>query len=178
VKTRSTTNRRKPQRLREFDYSDEGAYFFTICVKDRVPMLGTVKGERVTLSEAGKLVQQTWKELPGHYNEIGLDEFMVMPNHVHGIIWILGRTPPSGSVGEGLRPSPTKTSNKVSLPEVIRAFKSFSAREVNKLNNTSGLALWQRGYHEHVLRNDDDLYQHRAYIVNNPLKWELDEYHQ
>ena len=169
--------RHKPQRLPDFDYSAEGAYFVTICVKDRLPVLGKFVGEEVVLSPSGETVKYTWNSLPVHYDAVELDEFIVMPNHVHGIIWILSKSSIERSVGEGLRPSPTVPHKLHGLPEIIRAFKSFSAREITSTLKTSG-AFWQRGYHEHILRNDEDLFQHRAYIISNPLKWPVDEYYQ
>ncbi len=171
--------RRKPQRLKEFDYATPGAYFVTICSQDRLPVLGNIVGDEVQVSRVGEIVKTFWHDLPNHYASIELDEFIVMSNHVHAIVWILdSSTQLSPVVGEGLRPSPTKPSNNPSLPEIIRAFKSYSARGVNKTCNTSGNPLWQRGYYEHIIRNDEDLYQHRSYVANNPLKWSADEYYR
>jgi putative transposase len=172
-------------RLPEYDYTTPGAYFVTICVNDKRPQLGKIVGEGVALSNAGLRVAEVWNKLTNHYTNIELDEFIVMPNHVHGIIWILDDIAKLGSVGaglrpaqsnrEGLRPSPTMPISR-NLSEIVRAFKSFSAREINKVNQGERFS-WQRSYHEHVIRNDDDLNQHRAYIQNNPNKWVLDEYH-
>ena len=148
----------------------------TICVKDRKSVLGGVIGEIVKLSALGSLVNKAWRNLEQHYQNIELDEFIVMPNHVHGIIWIHGKSPNEDTVGEGLRPSPTDTDQPYGLPEIICAFKSFSARAINAHQSTRG-SFWQRGYHEHIIRNYADLNQHRAYIRNNPLKWALDEYY-
>ncbi|MCL5429360.1 MAG: transposase [Chloroflexi bacterium] len=178
--------RRKTLRLSEYDYSSPGAYFVTICVNGKRHILGTIVGEEIHLSKVGEIVQEVWHNLSRHYENIELDEFIVMPNHVHGIIWILSNLPSTKSVGaglrpaqssrEGLRPSPTKIT-QLNLPEIIRAFKSFSAREINKTINSPDKFSWQRSYHDHVIRNDDDLNQHRAYIQNNPLKWAKDEYY-
>ena len=179
--------RRKLLRLPEYDYASTGAYFVTICVKDHKPILGKIVGEDIKLNRLGQIVLEIWNNLPNHYDNVELDEFIVMPNHVHGIIWILSNAPstksvraglrPPQSTREGLRPSPT-ISGKPNLPEIIRAFKSFSAREINKTINSPDKFSWQRNCHDHVIRNDDDLNQHRAYIQNNPLKWALDEYYQ
>ncbi len=128
------------------------------------------------MSKVGKVVKEVWKDLPKHYENIELDEFIVMPNHVHGILWLIDESPQTASVGAGLRPSPTKIINH-GLPEIIRAFKSFSAREVNKIRINADKFSWQRGYHDHVIRNDEDLNLHRAYMQSNPLKWTLDEYY-
>jgi len=181
------SQRRKTLRLREYDYTTPGAYFVTICVNNKKPILGKIVGEEIILAKVGEIVREVWHNLPGYYTTIELDEFIVMPNHVHGIIWILGSSPPPDAVGaglsparsdrEGLRPSPTKA-HSLALPEIVRAFKSFSAREVNKNLRLVEKFSWQRSYHEHIVRNDDDLNQHRVYIQNNPLKWSLDEYYR
>ncbi|MBX3047159.1 MAG: transposase [Anaerolineales bacterium] len=168
--------RRKPQRLAHYDYASAGAYFFTICTNDRQHLLGSIIAEGVQLTPAGEIAKRTWLDLPQHYSLIKLDEFIVMPNHVHGILWLTEKPYQLQAVGEGLRPSPTNTQRQPGLTELIRAFKSFSAREINKLRKTTG-SVWQRGFYEHIVRNDNDLYQHRAYIQNNPLKWTIDEYY-
>ena len=160
------------------DYASSGAYFVTICVKDMKPVLGRVVGEKMELSQLGKIVEQVWQDFPKHYGNIELDECIVMPNHFHGIVWILGKTPQLESVGEGLRPSPTKTKQPYGLPEIVRAFKSFSSRRINRLQNTTGQPFWQRGFYDHVIRDESDLHHHRQYVRNNPPKWALDEYRQ
>ena len=165
--------RRKPRRPTESDYSTPGAYFVTLCTKDRRPSPAKI----IKLSGVGELANRVWADLVNHYSNIKLDEFIVMPNHFHGIVWLLGKDFLSETVGEDPRPSSTLPITNPSLPELIRAFKSFSAREMNKRLRVSK-PFWQRGYHEHVIRNEEDLYLHSAYVLNNPLKWALDEYYQ
>ena len=96
---------------------------------------------------------------------------MVMPNHIHGILMITGNS----NVGAGLKPAPTTKCH--ALPEIVRAFKTFSARRINEIRNTLGTPVWQRNYYEHIIRNEIDLEEIRKYIQNNPLKWPEDEYH-
>jgi REP element-mobilizing transposase RayT len=96
---------------------------------------------------------------------VELDTFVVMPNHVHGIIVL---TEPAGA---GLKPAPTK---KPPLSEIIRAFKTFSSRRINALRDMPGISTWQRNYYEHVIRDEDVLSRVREYIATNPLRWELD----
>jgi putative transposase len=103
----------------------------------------------------GKIVNGCWHDLPNHYS------FVVMPNHVHGVVVL---------VGAGLRPAPTNPP----LSEIVRAFKSFSSRKIDELQSTTGLPFWQRGYYEHIVRDDKSLSRIRDYIVSNPLRWELD----
>lgn len=181
------SQRRKALRLAEYDYTTPGAYFVTICVQDKRPILGKIIEEKLHHSEVGEKVNEVWHNLPNHYGNIELDEFIVMPNHVHGIIWIIDTSPLPETVGAGLRPAqpdreglrPSLTfAGRHGLPEIVKAFKSFSAREINKTIEDQGRFSWQRSYHDHVIRNEEDLYQHRAYIHNNPLKWGLDEYYQ
>ncbi|UCE65480.1 MAG: transposase [Candidatus Zixiibacteriota bacterium] len=147
--------RKNSLRLKGYDYSQNNAYFVTICTKNREL---SIKTDEIRL-----IIRQVWDNLPDHYDNIILDEFVVMPNHVHGIIIIQ-----DDAVGADLR-------SARSLSEIIRAFKSFSTREINKYLKTSGQSFWQRNYYDHVIRDEKDLYSKRKYIRENPLKWELDE---
>ena len=165
---------RKTTRLPDYDYKPAGAYFFTVCVKDWKCGLGEVLDEDVILTKEGEIVQAVWNVLPEHYERIELDAFVVMPNHVHGIVWI--HEDEETHVGEGLRPSPTK--KRHGLTEIVRAFKSFSARKINELRCTQGQPFWQRSFYDHLIRDDEVLYNHRKHIQENPLKWSLDEYYK
>lgn len=167
---------RKTTRLPDYDYTHAGAYFFTVCMKEWNRVLGEVVGEDVALTKEGEIVQAVWNELPEHYEDIKLDAFVVMPNYVHGIVWKI--EPETINVGEGLRPSPIKKTKRYGLPEIVRAFKSFSARKINELRCTQGQPFWQRSFYDHIIRDDEDLYNHRKYIQENPLKWSLDEYYK
>lgn len=168
-------NRTSP-RLLDYDYAQPGAYFVTACTKNRKCVLGRVTGETVTLSVEGEIVKSVWQALPNHYPHLKLDEFIIMPNHIHGILWLLETRQPH--VGAGLRPAPTQQAKCHGLPEIMRALKSFSSRRVNEINHTKGQSLWQRSFYEHILRDDEDLYNHRKYIQENPLKWTLDDYYR
>jgi putative transposase len=145
--------RRRSLRLPGYDYSQAGAYFITACTHNRVMLFGEVIECDVRLNEKGAIVQQTWDALPTHYHGIDLDAFIVMPNHMHGIIVLADRS-------EG----------RHAIPEIVRGFKTFSARRVNERAGKSGV-LWQRGYYEHVIRNEKALDRIRAYIANNPARW-------
>ena len=139
---------RRSLRLPGYDYSQKGAYFLTICVKGRASLFGDIVNGKMDLNENGNLVIKTWSMLPVHYVHVGLDAFVVMPNHVHGILLIVeaGVQP----VGAGLKPAPTKP-----LSEVVRAFKTFSSRSINLGRGAPGQPVWQRGYYEHVIRNEE-----------------------
>jgi putative transposase len=131
------------------------------------------------LNEAGDMVQKIWNELPDHYPHVETDEFIVMPDHVHGIIVIdpanvgAGLKPAlSEEERAGLKPAPTK---RHGLPEIIRAFKTFSSRKINDARDTPGIPLWQRNYYEHIIRDEGELYALREYIRCNPSKWGEDD---
>jgi len=166
---KSIIKKRKPIRLKEYDYSLEGSYFVTICTKDHEDVLGQIVDSEIRLNQYGEIVQSCWNELPSHYSNILLDEFVIMPNHVHGIIIIINDV-----VGAGLRPAPTRD-KRYPLSEIIRAFKSFSARRINEIRNTLGLSVWQRNYYDHIIRNERSLYKIREYIRTNPEQWTWDK---
>ena len=169
--------RRKSIRLPGFDYSQPGAYFITVCTRNRASILGDVTEGKLCLSAAGRLAQAVWEELPQHYPHVHLDAWTVMPNHVHGIAILKSDSVDHvgadsvGPVGAGLKPAPTQ---RHGLPEIVRAFKTFSARRINALQGTAGTALWQRNYFEHVIRDEAALDRIRQYIADNPARWHED----
>ncbi len=124
------------------------------------------------LNEFGLIVQDAWVDLPNHYPNVELDEFVVMPNHVHGIIIIMDDDE-STMVGAGLKPAPTNALSYKHYPlsEIVRAFKTFSARRINEIRGAGGVSVWQRNYYEHIIRNDDELNRTRKYIIDNPSRW-------
>jgi len=158
-------------RLKDYDYSQAGAYFVTICTRDREGLFGEIADELMRLSLSGDIVRACWDDLPRHYSHVALDVFVIMPNHIHGIIVLADPM----VVGAGFKPAPTTVNKRHRLTEIIRAFKTFSSRRINELHNTPGRPVWQRNYYEHVIRNENDLDEVRKYIVNNPLKWDLDK---
>jgi putative transposase len=160
------THDRKSIRLKEYDYSLPGEYFVTICTHDHESVFGDVIDEEMKLSQFGEIVRDAWYDLPNHNYGIDLGEFIVMPNHIHGIIII-------NDVGAGSEPAPT--GKRHGLTEIIRQLKTFSSIRINKTRNTIGIPVWQRGYYEHIIRNEKELDNIRDYIVNNPIKWAYDE---
>ncbi len=174
---------RRSIRLRDYDYSQSGAYFVTICSWSRECLFGDVVNGEMRLNESGEMVIRTWEDLPNHYGNVTLDEFIIMPNHVHGIVILF-----SGDVGAGLKPAHSDAdmdSNRAGLKpaptkqhglsEIVRAFKTYSARRINEIRNTPSLPVWQRNYYEHIIRNEDELNRIQEYIINNPLQWAEDE---
>lgn len=165
---------RKRNRLENFDYSQNGMYFVTICTKNREDFFGEIKNGRMILNKAGEIAENVWKELPKHYENIEIDCFSIMPNHIHGIINIVDVDmvgTGSRAVGTGLKPVPTKGH---SLSEIIRGFKTFSARFINKRENILERPVWQRSFYDRIIRNETELNKIREYIIKNPESWETD----
>lgn len=175
------------RRLRNFDYSQPGGYFVTMCTVQRECMLGKIEAGSTVLSPVGKIVREEWLRSPSLQIEIRLDEFVVMPNHLHGIVFIEAKddrlTDERLSIQKKaeshcrarLQNEAVKHRGPRSLASFISSFKAYTARQANILLNTPGSRLWQPDYYEHVIRDDDDLRNIRQYIVNNPLQWELDK---
>ena len=176
----SSRYHRRSIRLRGWDYSEPGGYFVTICAHGRECLFGEITGGEMRLSRFGTIVRDAWNDLPNHYPHVQLDEFVVMPNHVHGIIVltddsIVGANSYVVGASSELAPTGTTTHKRHPLSEIIRSFKTFSARRINTIRQTPGVPVWQRNYYEHIVRNDADLNRIRAYIEHNPFQWTLDE---
>lgn len=163
---------RRSVRLRHYNYTNAGAYFVTICVQNRECLFGDVVDDEMRLNDAGKMVQSVWDELPSKYPGVEIDQFIVMPNHVHGIVVLVGAGLALPSNSGAASSAPT-----LGLGDVIRTFKSISAIAVNRLLARSGRPLWQRNYYEHIIRNDEDLGDIREYIAHNPAGWIDDDNH-
>lgn len=161
---------RRSIRLPDHDYSQPGAYFITICTFQRECLFGEIIEGNIQLNEYGKIVQDRWSALPNHYPNLYLDAFVVMPNHVHGILVLLN--PP---VGAGLQTCPANPPKQYAISEMVRGFKTYSARRINDLREQAGTPVWQRNYYEHIIRNETELSAIREYIVNNPAQWDGDQ---
>ncbi|MCX6000063.1 MAG: transposase [Chloroflexi bacterium] len=169
--------RRRSVRLKGYDYSQAGVYFVTVCAYGRRCLFGIIFGGQVVLTRHGEVVQTCWEDIPAHFAEAELDVFVVMPNHMHGIVVLAGgqHCRPVGArhavpemAGSFGRPMPG------SLSSVLRSFKSASAKRANELCRTPSAPIWQRSYYEHVIRDDSELARVREYITTNPLQWDLD----
>ena len=157
---------RRSIRLKGYDYSSPGSYFVTICAQNRDCIFGEINNEKMVLNEYGKTVEFTWYDLLNHVANIELDEFIVMPNHFHGIINII--------VGAGSEPAPTDNRNQHGLSEIIRQLKTFTSKRVNTIRQTPYVSVWQRNYHDRIIRDERELSCIQEYIINNPLKWKED----
>ena len=155
---------RKSIRLARDSYKQRRAYFVTVCTNEKQCLLSTIKGQSVMLTKYGEAVRTAWLGLPNRFAGLELDEYIVMPNHLHGILCF---------VGAGLaRPSSAiKTGNQLSLPNVMRVFKSVSTVEINREHHTPGFVLWQRSYFDHIIRDAGDHVNHQRYIMENPARW-------
>lgn len=187
-------------RLKNYDYSSDGAYFITICTKNREHFFGEIIDGQLTNTKQARIIKKCWLDLPNHYLNCILDKFIVMPNHVHGVIFInngmngarCDDVDSEGgvdnmSVETGLKPVSTINGNIVennqnknqyvkrySLSEIIRGFKTFTARKINELQNIPGQPLWQTRFYDRIIRNEFALDKIRRYIINNPIKWQRD----
>lgn len=161
---------RRSIRLKGYDYSQAGAYFITLCTQDRACLFGKVVNGEMRLNDAGRMVLAEWNRLPERFPHLVLDAFVVMPNHVHGILVITDPAPTVGAtvVGATLVVAPT-------VGNIIGAFKSRVTVEYIRGVKTSGWPpfrgrLWQRNYYEHIIRNERALNAIRQYIMENPRR--------
>jgi REP element-mobilizing transposase RayT len=156
-------HQRKSIRLKEYDYSQSGYYFITICTKDREQLFGEINEGKMLLNDYGEIVLNSWNNLPNYNSNIGLDYFCIMPNHIHCILIIERK-------GGVTPPLPIKLGN------IIAYFKYQTTKQINIIQNTPGQPIWQRNYYEHIIRNEKELFEIRKYIEYNPLNWPEDEY--
>ena len=176
MKPSAEERHRRSVRLPGFDYTQVGAYFITICSYEMQCIFGEVVNGEMWLSQIGSMVKECWDALPDHFNQIELDEFVVMPNHVHGILSIVDGKPRRGTACRAPTPPQERFGSPVSgsLPTIVRSFKYAATKRVNEGRRTPGQPPWQRNYYEHVIRNEPDLDRIRHYIVTNPIKWAED----
>jgi putative transposase len=178
---------RKNIRLKNYDYASEGWYFVTICTKDREYFFGEIMGDEIIYTETGKQALKFWKEIPQHFSNVVLNEYQIMPNHVHGLVGILSNG------GNGCRdvacnvptttynvPVPDKNQHmasispkKGSLSTIIRSFKSAVTNWCNKNNHPE--FGWQSRFHDRIVRNEQEFYAIRNYIIANIANWNKDK---
>ncbi len=163
---------KKQFRYQGYDYSQDGYYFVTICTKNRKFYFGLVVNEKNNLSDIGKIVEQYRQKIPEHFPFVKLDEFIVMPNHIHGIIIIKNNM----TIGTQNLAFLQEYQNKFgpqskNLSSIIRGFKIGVTKSVRDNNLEFN---WQSRFHDRIIRNDDELNNIRQYIIDNPIKWELD----
>ena len=175
---------RRSIRLQGFDYAQTGTYFVTVCTQNRECLFGEVVNGVMMLNDAGEMVRSVWDELSRHYPGINVDGFVVMPNHIHGIVVL-------NTVGAGPRACPDDgrachddgqpqgVAPTMSLPDVVHRFKSLTTTRYRHGIDRQGWRpfpgrLWQRNYYEHIIRDEAELNRIRRYIIDNPVQWETD----
>ena len=186
---------RRSIRLKGYDYSQEGAYYVTIVTWQREFLFGNIVNQEMMLSPYGEIVQKWWEEIPVHFPNVETGAFVIMPNHVHGIIYIFeerrGTVPVPDDDGENTISQNNKMSGVIqggetpplrafdgipTLGQIVAYFKYQSTKEMNKIDNTGTVTkFWQRNYYEHIIRNETDLQNKTDYIESNPLLWDEDD---
>ena len=153
---------RKLNRLQDYDYSREGYYFVTVCVQDKQRIFGEIHHGEMALNKYGNIINDAWRWLGDQYDYVALDECVIMPDHIHGIICIYNARRGGSRTAPTIKP----------LGRLIGAFKTVSTKHINQMRNTPGMQLWQRSFYDHIIRSEEDLNRVREYIANNPLQWD------
>ncbi len=157
----------KSIRLKDYDYSQPGGYFITVCTANKQRVFGNISNDQTDPNRFGLIVREEWLKTAAIRPYVELDAFVVMPNHFHGILLI------AEDSGATQRVAATRTLRPHSVGSIIGQFKSASTKSIRR----SGLETfaWQRNFYEHIIRNEDDLAEIREYIIGNPAKWSEDE---
>jgi putative transposase len=158
---------RKPNRMLNYDYSARGCYFVTICIKIKeTNSFGKIADGKIGFSLMGETANKCWLEIPKHFPHVRLDEFVIMPNHVHGIMVIL---PTAGNPDLPSRFSDRLPNrSKMELSKIIQAFKSSVTRQINQYQKSEYFA-WQKSFYDHIIHSQKELFQMRKYISENPI---------
>ena len=167
---------RKSIRLKNYDYSQAGLYFITICTENRLHLFGEIVDDSMVLNDAGLMIDKIWHEIPNDFVNIQLNEFLIMPNHIHGIIEITVGAPLVGAQNKSGQPqgiAPT-------VGDIVGALKSLTTNQYIKMVKQNILSpfdkkIWQRNYWEHIIRNENEYNLIAQYIMDNPQKWALDK---
>ena len=181
---------RRSIRLKGWDYSSPNYYFITLCVQNRENLFGNIVNGKMMLTEIGSMIEETWLVMQIKYSGIAVDEFVVMPNHIHGILGLhVGAAPHAcpfastielGQEDPGQTQGSAPTGKFLSLSDMIRQFKTRTTKKYSENVIRSNWPefhkrLWQRNYYEHIIRNEKELEQIREYILNNPAHWQDDD---
>lgn len=172
---------RRSLRLPGHDYATPGAYFLTLCTHQRACIFGRVEKGEMQLSQFGEIVQGHWSKLPKHHAHLRLDAFIVMPNHLHGILilengWGGAIAPETNQITNPQSSNSSKLRKCHAISEIVRGFKTFSAKRINEIRQTPGIPVWQRNFYDRIIRDDAGLQKVRAYITQNPKVWEQDAF--
>ena len=163
---------RRSMRLKGYDYRQSGAYFVTICTYQRRNTFGTVIDGNMVLSQWGEIVNNEWRRTETVRANVELDAFVIMPNHLHGVVLIVEDEPANKSASENHNANLQKPAG--SLGQIIGHFKSIATKRIRTVAAAREAPVWQRGYYEHIIRNEESLNEIRAYIISNPGRWSAD----
>jgi hypothetical protein len=197
-------HKRQSTRLKGYDYSKEGNYFLTICCQDKECLFGDVVNGKMILNNIGEVVNECWLKIPNHFPKVKLKEYVIMPNHIHGIIELINdeKSVSNNTAVENLRVINLKAENEQllnsipiknsiiqnnfqkctprSIGSIIKGFKIGVTKWIRDKNNFEPIlieSVWQRNYHEHIIRDNREYEKIVKYIINNPSKWEIDKLH-
>ena len=161
---------RKANRKKHYNYSSAGYYFVTICTKDRLSFFGKIEDGKMFLNECGEIVRKCWLEIPGHFPNVKIDEFVVMPNHFHGIIII---NDPVGNRHACSLQDIYENRQHQKLPVIIGSFKSAVTKLIHR--KYDNIFQWQKSYYDHIIRDESSLNNIQSYIRQNPQNWDTDK---
>jgi len=185
---------RRSIRLKEYDYSSPGAYFITICTYQRQHLFGDIVDGVMKLNQYGQIIQSCWQRIPIHFANVLLDAWVVMPNHLHGILVLTDTLGEGEAFGKGeafgnktceiaedacpnASPLQFCGTQSGSIGAIVQNYKSISTLQINYVRHTPGIPVWQRNYHDRIIRDEEALQRIREYVKTNPLAWEIDQLH-
>lgn len=161
---------RRSIRLKGFDYAGDGAYFVTVCANNRVCLFGHIMNEEMNLSLKGVVAFKCLQEIPNHFDNVTLDIFVVMPNHVHAIIFV---DPPDNVGARYIAPLHTSRFGPLPKQSLATIVGNYKAAVTRRIRQQAGeiIPIWQRNYHERIIRSDKELNEIRGYVATNPARW-------
>ena len=171
-------NRRNSLRLSGYDYSQPGAYFVTMVTRQRENLFGDVLNGTMQLNEYGIIAKERWLAIPRHFSNVELGAFVIMPNHGHGIIIIMDRVVVGAQHAAPQRPAPLRPQQpnvkSGSLSAIVRSYKSAVTKYIHEIDEFSPEKIWQRGFHDRIIRDEDEWSRIHLYIEANPTNWTED----
>ena len=157
---------RRSIRLKNHSYTEIGAYFITICTYQKQRLFGNIKNGKMQLNSLGAIATHCWQEIPNHFSHIQLDVFVIMPNHLHGILWISDDSKLEAKINK------LRNVTAGSIPNIVRCYKAAVTKHINQICQQKRTSLvWQRNFYEEIISDEKALNNIRSYILNNPLNW-------
>jgi len=161
--------KRKGLRLKNYDYSQNGMYFVTICTHEKKCFFGKIVDNEMRLNVVGEIAQRYWLKIPKYYTGVKIHEFIIMPNHMHGIIELVDAV-----VTEQCSVTTMTSKNYGLLSKIVKSYKNVVTKEVNEIYSKNNFK-WQRSYYDHIIRKEESLQKIQEYITINPHEWKKDE---